>query len=194
MVTAPAKQLTPPCIVFSDTQKVLNGGTFGMQSDKFLRPAIVNKLALILASREIDGNQAEYVCFCIYFDRIFFSNFIQQLLRRLELYGVTIGQRDFFEWTHDIQRDIECLDKLSRDGYDYALVIGESDQLHSSLKFKELKTRIVTQNICPKTIKKANNSLFDNLAFKFNLKAGGLNWNIASDPGLITKLHDRDLL
>ena len=59
LVTAPAKQLAPPCIVFKDTQKTLNSGLFGMQSDKFIRPAVVKKLAVILASREIDGQQAE---------------------------------------------------------------------------------------------------------------------------------------
>ena len=58
----------------------------------------------------------------------------------------------------------------------------------------ELSTKMPTQHVKTKTVMKANNTLFDNLAFKFNLKAGGLNWNIGSDPSLIAQFQNRDLL
>ena len=114
-------------------------------------------------------------------------------MRRLEAYGVRIEEYDFYEWLHH-EKDVERLTELTEKNYDFALIIGDSDQLHHGMKHMELNTRLVTQNICPKTIKKANNSLFDNLALKFNLNAGGLNWNIASNPDHVAQCRNRDLL
>ena len=62
------------------------------------------------------------------------------------------------------------------------------------MKFMELATRMPTQHIKTKTALKPNNTLLDNLAFKFNLKAGGLNWALSSDPALTARLQNRDLL
>lgn len=116
-----------------------------------------------------------------------------QLLRRLDMYGVRIESHEIFEWSYP-DRDVGRLADYSKDGFDFVLIIGDGDQLHNAMKHMELTTRLVTQNICPKTVRKANHSLFDNLAFKFNLKAGGLNWSIASDSSLVAQLRDRDLL
>uniref|UniRef100_A0AC35F8G5 Uncharacterized protein n=1 Tax=Panagrolaimus sp. PS1159 TaxID=55785 RepID=A0AC35F8G5_9BILA len=84
--------------------------------------------------------------------------------------------------------------KLCQKGFDFALIIGDSDQLHHKTKHMELNTRLPTQHVTTKTVLKANNTLFDNLAFKFTLKARGINRGLGSDPALVSKLQNRDLL
>uniref|UniRef100_A0AC35GG07 Piwi domain-containing protein n=1 Tax=Panagrolaimus sp. PS1159 TaxID=55785 RepID=A0AC35GG07_9BILA len=88
----------------------------------------------------------------------------------------------------------ERLEDYAKKGYDFAFIIGDSDQLHHGMKHMELNTRLTTQHVTTKTVLKANNTLFDNLAYKFNLKARGINWELGSDPALVTKLQNRDLL
>uniref|UniRef100_A0AC34F0F2 Uncharacterized protein n=1 Tax=Panagrolaimus sp. ES5 TaxID=591445 RepID=A0AC34F0F2_9BILA len=180
MVTAPARQLLTPSIVFKDTQKTLNCGVFGMQTnDKFYQPATVRKLACVLASNQLDSRRAE--------------EFVNNFLRRLELYSVRIDKHDLFDWTNP-DRDYERLLDFVKQDYDFAFIIGDSDQLHHGMKHMELSTKMPTQHVKTRTVMKANNTLFDNLAFKFNLKAGGVNWAIASDPGLVSQFQNRDLL
>uniref|UniRef100_A0A914Y6P7 Piwi domain-containing protein n=1 Tax=Panagrolaimus superbus TaxID=310955 RepID=A0A914Y6P7_9BILA len=180
LVTAPARQLLTPSIVFKDTQKTLNCGVFGMQTnDKFVQPAAVRKLACVLASNQIDSRRAE--------------DFVNNFLRRLELYGVRIDKHDLFDWSNP-DRDSERLLDIVKQDYDFAFIIGDTDQLHHGMKHMELSTKMPTQHVRTRTVLKANNTLFDNLAFKFNLKAGGVNWALTSDPGLVTQLQNRDLL
>uniref|UniRef100_A0AC34GT40 Piwi domain-containing protein n=1 Tax=Panagrolaimus sp. ES5 TaxID=591445 RepID=A0AC34GT40_9BILA len=176
-----AQQLYPPCIVFKDTQKTLNSGLFGMQvGDKFYQPACIQKLAcVVVPSRNLDVGKAKY--------------FVNEFLRRLELYGVQIKQYEFLQWT-DVGGIYERLQDLEKDGYDYVFAIGEDDELHHGLKLMELKTPLVTQHVMPNTLNRANNTLYDNLAFKFNSKAGGINWTFASDPVFTQNYGNVDLL
>ena len=52
-----------------------------------------------------------------------FRRFCEQLLQRLELYGVEIKKHEFMEWNFP-DRD------LAHRGFDFAFIIGDSDQLH----------------------------------------------------------------
>uniref|UniRef100_A0AC35F5U0 Piwi domain-containing protein n=1 Tax=Panagrolaimus sp. PS1159 TaxID=55785 RepID=A0AC35F5U0_9BILA len=180
LVSADADQIPTPSIIFKDTQKSLNNGVFGMQTgDKFICPATVRKLACVLASNRLGPRKAE--------------EFVNQFLRRVGLYGVRVEQHDFFDWSNP-DRDSDRLEDYAKKGYDFAFIIGDSDQLHHGMKHMELNTRLTTQHVTTKTVLKANNTLFDNLAYKFNLKARGINWGLGSDPALVTKFQNRDLL
>uniref|UniRef100_A0AC35G7H1 PAZ domain-containing protein n=1 Tax=Panagrolaimus sp. PS1159 TaxID=55785 RepID=A0AC35G7H1_9BILA len=108
LVTAPAKQLPTPSIIFKDTQKTLNNGVFGMQTgDKFIRPATVRKMACILASNRLEPRKAE--------------DFVNQFLRRLQLYGVQVDKPDFYDWSNP-DRDYERLEDYAKKGYDFAFI------------------------------------------------------------------------
>uniref|UniRef100_A0AC35FIY6 Piwi domain-containing protein n=1 Tax=Panagrolaimus sp. PS1159 TaxID=55785 RepID=A0AC35FIY6_9BILA len=88
----------------------------------------------------------------------------------------------------------ERLEDYAKKGYDFAFIIGDTDQLHHGMKHIELNTKLTTQHVKTSTVLKANNTVLDNLAYKFNLKARGVNWELGSDSSLISNLQNRDLL
>ena len=50
-------------------------------------------------------------------------------MTRLKLYKVVIENRAFFRWNGE-EMDVHKLEGLAEDGFDFALIIGDNDQLH----------------------------------------------------------------
>uniref|UniRef100_A0A914RDX6 PAZ domain-containing protein n=1 Tax=Panagrolaimus davidi TaxID=227884 RepID=A0A914RDX6_9BILA len=78
------------------------------------------------------------------------EDFVNQFIRRVELYGVRVEHRDLFDWSNP-DRDSELLEDYAKKGYDFALIIGDTDRLHHGVKFMELSTKLPTQHVTTKT-------------------------------------------
>uniref|UniRef100_A0AC34REW6 Uncharacterized protein n=1 Tax=Panagrolaimus sp. JU765 TaxID=591449 RepID=A0AC34REW6_9BILA len=147
LVGVNAQLLQPPSICYQQTQKVLSTGVWGMlKNDLFFEPAHIRKLYFILTDERMDTRKAQGFCL--------------QLLDRARCYGMRIDEEPMYKtWDeYNSQTVLRNLKEYADEGCTYAFIIGDSDELHHSMKYSELSTRLVTQNVRSRTVDRANNS------------------------------------
>ena len=84
-----------------------------------------------------------------------------------------------------IESVLQLARDLVRDGYTYLFFISDSKDVHAGIKFSEISQRVVTQQIKFKSLR--GNDTLKNILMKMNLKAGGRNHTISTDPNLAAK-------
>uniref|UniRef100_A0A7E4WBS1 Piwi domain-containing protein n=1 Tax=Panagrellus redivivus TaxID=6233 RepID=A0A7E4WBS1_PANRE len=82
----------------------------------------------------------------------------------------------------------ECV----KEGFDLLLFLGDSKELHEAIKYSEIETSVVTQQIKIGSMEKGSDTI-GNIIKKMNLKAGGWNHEVATAP-VNLKLFKTDII
>uniref|UniRef100_A0A7E4VAQ2 Piwi domain-containing protein n=1 Tax=Panagrellus redivivus TaxID=6233 RepID=A0A7E4VAQ2_PANRE len=164
------EEIPKPAIVYKDNVQQLLRGANWTQACQFTQSGRVNRMAVVIAD-DLKHNDPEA-----------YARKIQKDARDL---GLTIRDYKLIDMPSSERYHGESIRRfaigLANEGFDLLLFLGDSKELHAGIKFSELQTRVVTQQIKISSMKKGRDTS-QNILRKTNLKTGGCNHEIATAP------------
>uniref|UniRef100_A0AC34F3Z9 Uncharacterized protein n=1 Tax=Panagrolaimus sp. ES5 TaxID=591445 RepID=A0AC34F3Z9_9BILA len=172
---ATAKEMIKPSIVYAEKQLNLVGSAWRNDENRFLEPATIEKLAIIgYPSRDAES----------------FGDTILSAARR---FGLKIVRHEFIPLRNDNREEVKRIcEDLKADGFTYLFFISDSKEVHSCIKFAEIDLKIPTEQIKGKSTR--GGDTLKNILMKVNMKAGGRNQTITTNPSLAMNIGGYDFL
>uniref|UniRef100_A0A7E4VSP5 Piwi domain-containing protein n=1 Tax=Panagrellus redivivus TaxID=6233 RepID=A0A7E4VSP5_PANRE len=167
-IEARGQEVPAPIIIYKDSIQHLRQPNWRQGGGQYCQSGTIRKLAVVVDRRAVSEA----------------SQWIQKLVGQARSHGLLIEKTDVQVMecsSRDFQGIHETAGRLAKEGFDFLLFLSDSKDLHEAIKFSELKTRVPTQQVDPRSLRKGADTN-GNIIHKMNLKSGGRNFEISTAP------------